>query len=124
MQCIFHGVLAVLHGVEGDRHVHIPAGGVVDDVDRVGLAHGLVSLRAGELEGLGLAVGLEPLLLGGDTLGTYVAKSRNFSAGNGRDAVHGARPAHAETHKTDAHLLESRRGIALHRAADGKLHCL
>ena len=116
-------VLAVFHRLEGDRNMHVPAGRVVDHVDAAPSAH-LAPFILGSAERLrrGLAVVLEPLLLGDDAILDEIAQGAHLHAGNVCQAVHRAAAAHAEAHDAHTHLFELRRGKALHRTARTHAH--
>ncbi len=112
-------MLAVLHGVNGQRHMVHPVGGDVDQVDIVTLAKLFVSLGAYVLVGRRLACIGQSLLALGYIVGLKIAQTFDLDPVDMGETVDGGRTAHAESDESYADHGNGIGGESEHRLLAG-----
>ena len=111
-----HGdVLALLHGVDRHRHVLLPRGDDVDEVDVAALAELFPALFAAVSRGLGKSATREDRLRAIDPLGVKVAEGLDLDAVEMSEALHSTRTAHAQPDEAHPDRLHRSRPEPQHR---------
>ena len=96
-------MLAVLHGVDGHRHMQLPRGADVHQVDVVALAELFPPLLAAVRSRCGEIVFRENLLRLLDPLGIEVAERLDFDPVDMGETLHRTGAAHAQSDESDPH---------------------
>ena len=96
-------MLAVLHGVNRHRHMQLPRGADIDEVDVVAPAKLFPALFTAVGRGCGEIPAGKDLLRLLDPVGIEVAERLDLDAVEVGETLHGARTAHAQPDESDPH---------------------
>ena len=111
-----HGhMLAVLHGVNRHRHMQLPRGADIDEVDVVAPAKLFPALFTAVGRGCGEIPAGKDLLRLLDPVGIEVAERLDLDAVEVGETLHGARTAHAQSDEAHANGLHRSRFEPQHR---------
>ena len=123
---LYGGVLAVLHGIDSHRHVVHPVGGYVDQVYVVAPAQlPVYGVATAVGRRLGQTCTAQYLLAGIHVLRHHVTQGNDLRPWYVREAFHGTRSPHAQSHESHAHGVERGSRELQHVCLSGRAfgHC-